>query len=125
MMKKFWEHIKNYTTAVVSVAVVLVAFNSVVNGHYHVTESGYILWHAHPHSDSSSPLPYKSHSHSDYELTFLQLLTNLLSSVLVLAVIAVLFPGVIQNVFCAVYSEAASSRIFFNYSLRGPPVSVN
>jgi len=124
-MNKIFGHIKNYMAVAVTVAVALVAFNSAVNGHYHITETGYVIWHAHPYSDSSNSTPYKNHTHSDYELTFLQLLTNLLNSALALAIAVIFVFTAIQFFFSAIYSQFESSRFSFNYSLRAPPIVVN
>ena len=53
-------------------AVMFLYFNQSANWHYHVTEDGLIVEHAHPFSNSMIPgTPFQDHEHSDAEYLFL------------------------------------------------------
>lgn len=121
-MKVLWENIKKSTGTIVMIAVLLIAYNTATNGHYHITESGFILWHAHPHSDNSGHVPIKSHSHTDFELLFLQMLTNLLLAIIVF--FGILFSNTIKiaKLFSHYISPVFDNFLLSFKSLRAPPV---
>ncbi len=49
-------------------AIMLLYFNQAANWHYHITEEGIVVQHAHPFSNNMIPgTPYQDHEHSDFE----------------------------------------------------------
>ncbi len=53
-------------------ALMFLYFNQSANWHYHITEDGFIVEHAHPFSNSIIPgTPFQDHEHSDAEYLFL------------------------------------------------------
>ncbi|PKL84452.1 MAG: hypothetical protein CVV22_12905 [Ignavibacteriae bacterium HGW-Ignavibacteriae-1] len=122
-MKFLWDKIKKSTGVIVMIAVLLIAYNTATNGHYHITESGFMLWHAHPHSDSSNSIPIQNHAHSDLEFLILQMLTNLLLATLALIVIALAIKdSFVRNLKTYQSPIIDNFRVSFK-SLRAPPIS--
>ena len=69
LSKKMWYRI---LTFIALPAVIFLYFNQSANWHYHVTEDGFIVQHAHPFSNSMIPgTPFQDHEHSDAEYLFL------------------------------------------------------
>ncbi len=122
-MKFLWDKIKKSTGAIVMIAILLIAYNTATNGHYHITESGLTLWHAHPHSDSSHSIPIPNHSHSDLELLLLQMLTNLLLTTLALIVIALAIKDSFVRNLKTYQSPIVDNFLVSFKSLRAPPLS--
>ncbi len=59
-------------TMIVIPAVMFLYYNQSANWHYHITDDGYIVEHAHPFSNSIIPgTPFQDHEHSDAEHLFL------------------------------------------------------
>ncbi len=53
-------------------AVMFLYYNQSANRHYHITEKGFVVEHAHPFSNSLIPeTPFQDHEHSDAEYLFL------------------------------------------------------
>ena len=66
-------------------AVMLLYFNLSANWHYHITEDGFIVQHAHPFSNSMIPgTPFQDHEHSDAEYLFLAEMMHSLGLVFVI-----------------------------------------
>jgi hypothetical protein len=121
-MKVLWGRIKKSTGAIVMIAVLLIAYNTATNGHYHLTETGFMLWHAHPHSDSSNPIPVKSHAHSDMEFLMLQMLTNLLLATLAFFVLSFILNGNFVRHLNTYKSPSVDNFLVSFKSLRAPPL---
>lgn len=122
-MKVLWDKIKRATGVIVMIAVLFIAYNTATNGHYHITETGFMLWHAHPHSDSSNPIPVKSHAHSDLDFLMLQMLTNLLLATLAFIMIALAIKGSIVRNLKTYQSPIIDNFLVSFKSLRAPPLS--
>ncbi len=53
-------------------AIMFLYYNKSANWHYHITENGFVVEHAHPFSNSMIPeTPFQDHEHSDAEYLFL------------------------------------------------------
>ncbi|MDR4988290.1 MAG: hypothetical protein RG741_05565 [Bacteroidales bacterium] len=53
-------------------AVLFFYYNQSANWHYHITENGFIVEHAHPFTNNTLPgTPFQDHEHSDAEYLFL------------------------------------------------------
>ena len=65
-------------------AVIFLYFNQAANWHYHITEDGFIVEHAHPFANNMIPgTPFQDHEHSDAEYLFLAEMMHSLGFVLV------------------------------------------
>ncbi|MFC2137642.1 hypothetical protein ACFLTE_05655 [Bacteroidota bacterium] len=59
-------------------AIICLFVNSTINRHYHVI-NGHIISHAHPYNKTNTNnSPVESHKHSEYELIFLDQISNFL-----------------------------------------------
>lgn len=87
MNKKKWQAL---IAAIVIPAIVLLYYNQSANWHYHITENGIVVEHAHPFSNSMIPgTPYQDHEHSDFEyLVLAQLMHTLGLAAIVLLLLA-------------------------------------
>ena len=85
MNAKPWHKLWIY---VVIPAVMLLYFNQAANWHYHVTDEGIVVQHAHPFANSMIPgTPYQDHEHSDFEYLVLAQLMHTLGLVVMLLVL--------------------------------------
>ncbi len=65
-------------------AIMFLYFNQSANWHYHITEDGFIVEHAHPFANNMIPgTPFQDHEHSDAEYLFLAEMMQSLGFVLV------------------------------------------
>jgi len=107
---------------IIFLAISFVAINSTIYGHYHITEKGYVIWHAHPFQDGTANLPFQKHTHNDFEILNLQLVTNLLVTALILFLLFKFFLKLIKQ------RQSLSQDVFlvssYNISnqLRAPPI---
>ena len=71
-------------------AVMMLFYNQTANRHYHLTDKGFVVEHAHPYKSSQpSGSPYQSHKHSDSEYYVLAQISNITTILLVAITIAV------------------------------------
>ncbi len=74
-------------------AVMMLFYNQKANWHYHITDKGFVVEHAHPFKHSQSPnSPYQNHKHSDSEYFVLAQLSNIATII----VVAITIAGFIQ-----------------------------
>ena len=105
-------------------AVMLLFYNQKANWHYHITDSGFIVEHAHPFKNSQLPdSPYQNHKHSDTEYFLLaqisQIATLLIVVVAIAGLIQLLRPNHIERTLTIFFPKLElSARL-----LRAPPVS--
>jgi hypothetical protein len=122
-MKFLWANIKKSTGVIVMIAVLLIAYNTATNGHYHITESGFMLWHAHPHSGCSNNIPVQNHAHSDLDFLMLQMLTNLLLATLAFIVLTLAIKDSFVRNLKTYQSPIIDNFLVSFKSLRAPPLS--
>lgn len=72
-------------------AVMLLYYNKAANWHYHMTEAGFLIEHAHPFTASNSGKPYQDHDHTDAELFFFAQIMQLTEFLFVALLILGLF----------------------------------
>ncbi len=66
-------------------AVMFLYYNRSANWHYHITENGIVVEHAHPFSNSLIPdTPFQDHEHSDSEYLFLAEMMHSLGMIFVI-----------------------------------------
>lgn len=98
-------------------------YNQVANWHFHVTQTGIVVEHAHPYRNNPvTGTPFQRHHHTDAELSFYTLLSSVLTIILVAIVSAILLAGATQALHGIYHSSARSRDYHFIYRLRGPPV---
>jgi len=81
MNSKYWHKL---LVIIALPAVMFLYFNQASNWHYHITNNGFIVEHAHPFSNNIIPgTPFQDHEHSDAEYLFLAEMMHSLGFVLV------------------------------------------
>lgn len=90
MNRKHWQNIWIF---IAIPAVMLLYFNRSANWHYHITEHGIVVEHAHPFTNSMIPgTPFQDHEHSDFQYLVLAQLMHALGMIaIVLLLLGVLF----------------------------------
>jgi len=63
---------------VVQISLAFLFFNLIFNGHFHVSATRHLVFHAHPAPENDAENPIKTHLHSQFEFLFFQMLTLLL-----------------------------------------------
>lgn len=105
-------------------AVMMLFYNQKANWHYHITDKGFVVEHAHPFKNSQSPdSPYQKHKHSDSEYFVLAQISNITTTL----VIAIAIAGLIQ-LLRPNYTERTLTLFFPTLELsarllRAPPIS--
>lgn len=88
MNSRNWKHIWIYFAIP---AVMLLYYNKSANWHYHLTENGLLIEHAHPFTPSNSNKPYQDHEHTDAELLFFAQITHLTELLIIFVITLGLF----------------------------------
>lgn len=107
---------------IIFLAISFVAINSTIYGHYHITENGHVIWHAHPFQDVTANLPFQKHTHNDYEILNLQLVTNLLVTALLLILLLKLVLKLNKQSISLSQDVFLVSSYNISNQLRAPPI---
>jgi hypothetical protein len=105
-------------------AVMILFYNQKANWHYHITDKGFVIEHAHPFKNSQSPdSPYQKHKHCESEYFLLAQLSNIATTLVILIAIAgfiqPLRPNHIEKTLTLFFPKLElSARL-----LRAPPAS--
>ena len=111
--------IKSFTFLMIGVMGLLIA-NKGLFTHTHKLENGTLVTHAHPYDKKQDSEPYKKHPHTKYEFLFLESLSTLfLSIVLILSILLLVRKKVSFVDFEKIYIRPFA----FSYLGRAPPVS--
>lgn len=92
MKKRDWQQLQHLWIYLAIPAVMLLYYNQSANWHYHITEDGIVVEHAHPFSNNMIPdTPFQDHEHSDFEY----LVLAEISTALGLIAVVLMFLGVL------------------------------
>ncbi len=70
-------------------AVMMLFYNQKANWHYHITDKGFVIEHAHPFKNSQLPdSPYQNHKHSDSEYVVLAQISHIATTLVIAIAIA-------------------------------------
>jgi len=110
-------------TLLLFIAIGLLHYNAIANGHFHISPEGHIIYHAHPsqHAEEGNALPNKSEHHTRIQLliySFITAFSVMLVVVLVLFNILLFYKQVFRH---SNDRNPISDPIFFLPSRRGPP----
>jgi hypothetical protein len=104
-------------------ALVSVHYNVAVNGHFHTTENGSIVFHAHPFESTNKTATSKpGHTHTNHSLLNYEILTSLIF-VLILFCITLFIP-LVTDCLIVFASIVISAHFFRSVFHRGPPFSL-
>jgi len=96
-------------------AIMLLYYNQSANWHYHITEKGIVVEHAHPFTNNNIPdTPFQDHEHSDFQYLVLAQVVHAFGLVVI---ILFLFSALFYKKNQAVPLPAP---VFFPYSTPGP-----
>ena len=75
---RYFRKYGKYFLIIIFPAICWLFINNSINRHSHQLKSGYIIYHAHPYQkENTNNSPFQSHHHSDFELLFLDLISNI------------------------------------------------
>jgi hypothetical protein len=97
-------------------------YNAYFNGHYHVTNNGLFIFHAHPYAlESAGPSAAASHPHTKLELLAFELLLAAMEAMLLFIVAIALFHFVVNFLFP---TELKVTSYYYHHfqPQRGPPL---
>lgn len=100
---------------------IFIAYNFTLNGHYHITDDGNIIYHYHPVSDKSDSQFPDHHSHNKIELNFIDNYNKIAENKAISNITFICpFQKISKEIILEVISDYSSE--FYNYTtLRAPP----
>lgn len=122
MKKKDWQQLRQLWIYVAIPAVMLLYYNQSANWHYHITEDGIVVEHAHPFANSMIPgTPFQDHEHSDFEYLVLAEISTALG---LIAVVLILLGFLLHKKKTVSYSPLPVCLTGYDHGpnpTRGPP----
>jgi hypothetical protein len=96
--------------------------NQITNWHYHVTDNGSLVKHAHPYKNNTIPgTPFQKHHHSSFEFLFLSLVYNAIPLLVTLLVLGLVLRNEARYIAFNFATLNLPHGFYRTLQLRGPP----
>lgn len=96
--------------------------NQATNWHFHITQLGAVVVHAHPYESNTFPdTPFQKHQHNRFEYLILSMIYYAIPLLVILLVLGLLFQFRLRNYILLPASGKIQCVIYPVNLLRGPP----
>jgi hypothetical protein len=107
-------------------AILWLYFNQAANWHYHMSNKGILIEHAHPYTKSNVPgYPFPNHNHTDLEYSILAQISQVASLLVFALLLTIMIPFVPGSMATLPVTNTLPRHLSDSLCLRGPPVYIH